>query len=81
MTRAELNKILELHKKWLNDEPDGKKANLYFADLRDADLSNAKLSGAKLDGVIYNATTAFFALQCPEEGALSAGRNAAAAKS
>ena len=83
MTRAELNKILELHKKWLNDEPDGKNANLHFAvlrnavlrdanlcnaDLRDADLCNAILSGAKLDGVIYNATTAFFALQCPEEG-------------
>ena len=88
MTQAELNKILELHRKWLNDEPDGKKANLSNPNLSNADLSNAnlsnanlcnanlffanlsdaKLSGAKLDGVIYDENTAFFALQCPEEG-------------
>ena len=33
MTQSELNKILELHEKWLNDEPDGKRANLGDADL------------------------------------------------
>ena len=133
MNKDELDKILELHKKWLNDEPDGKEANLSnadlsnanlfnanlrfadlsfadlsnanlsnadlrfahlnnadlrfanlylanlrhsdlhnsdlrFADLSNANLCNAKLSGAKLDGVIYDESTAFFALQCPEEG-------------
>lgn len=78
MTQVELNKTLELHKKWLNDEPNGKKADLRLTNLRLADLSNAdlrlanlcdaKLSGAKLDGVIYDENTAFFALQCPEEG-------------
>ena len=103
MNQTELNKILELHKKWLKNDSCGVKAdlcnsdlrhsNLRFADLRFADLRNsdlrnadlsnadlcntnlcntnlcdAKLSGAKLDGVIYDENTAFFALQCPEEG-------------
>lgn len=63
MNQVELDKILGLHKKWLNDDPRGVRANL-----RNSDLCNAKLSGAKLDGVIYNENTAFFALQCPEEG-------------
>ena len=43
-------------------------ANLRGADLRGADLSGANLRGADLSGVIYNENTAFFALQCPEEG-------------
>ena len=46
-TQEELNKILELHKKWLN----GEDANLSNADLSNADLSNADLSNADL----YNA--------------------------
>lgn len=33
-----LREILECHKKWINDEPGGKKANLREADLRKADL-------------------------------------------
>ena len=40
-----LKKILEAHKKWLNDEEGGKRA-----DLRDADLSYAELNGAELNG-------------------------------
>ena len=48
-------------------------ANLRGADLRGADFSGANLSYAHLRGtdlsdVEYNETTAFFALQCPEEG-------------
>ena len=50
MNSAELKTILDLHKKWLIKEPDGKRANLYMADLRGADLSGAYLSGAKLSG-------------------------------
>ena len=50
LNAQELNKILELHKKWLNDEPDGKRADLHGADLSDADLSGADLSGANLSG-------------------------------
>ena len=54
MTNRELKEILELHKKWLNNEADGKRANLrganlIRADLRGADLSEADLSEANLD--------------------------------
>ena len=48
MKENELKEVLELHKKWLNDEPDGEKANLSGADLSYADLSYANLSGANL---------------------------------
>ena len=78
MNQTELNKILDLHRKWLHNDPCGVKADfrhsdlrnsdLRYSDLRFANLYNAKLSGAKLDGVIYDENTAFFALQCPEEG-------------
>ena len=43
MTQEELNNVLELHKKWLNGEKGGVRA-----DLSDADLSVAYLSGADL---------------------------------
>ena len=43
MNSEELNKILELHKKWLNDEEGGVHANLRNADLRYADLRYADL--------------------------------------
>ena len=63
MTSAEIKKVLEVHKKWLNNEQGGEKANLRLAnlseaylyradlhrvDLREADLSEAELSGAYL---------------------------------
>ena len=48
MNAQELSKILKLHAKWLNDEPDGKIADLSDADLSDADLYCADLSGADL---------------------------------
>ena len=50
MTQEELAKILELHKKWLNSEEGGERANLSSADLSSADLSGANLSGANLSG-------------------------------
>ena len=43
-------------------------ADLRYADLRYANLRGADLIRANLSGVRYNETTAFFALQCPEEG-------------
>ena len=46
----DLKQILKLHKKWLNDEDGGKRANLSGADLRGADLSGADLRGAYLSG-------------------------------
>jgi hypothetical protein len=62
-TEEELKEILELHKKWLDDEDDGVKAdlrvtdlsfanlsctNLRFTDLRFSDLSSANLSSTDL---------------------------------
>ena len=78
MTQAKLNEILEKHRKWLNDEEGGERADLSGANLSGANLSGANLSWADLSGadlrgadlreVIYNENTAFFALCCPEEG-------------
>ena len=48
MTKQELQELLDKHKKWLNDEDGGKKANLRYANLRYADLKGADLKGADL---------------------------------
>ena len=48
MTQSEINKILELHKAWLNGDENGVKADLRGADLRGANLSGADLRGANL---------------------------------
>ena len=51
MTQCDLNTIIQLHEKWLNGEPEGKKA-----DLRNTDLSNTNLSGAILrDAILRDA--------------------------
>jgi len=44
----DLNKILDLHKKWLDNNPDGVRADLRGADLSRANLSRANLIGANL---------------------------------
>ena len=62
MTRKELRDVIKSHERWLNGG-DGKRANL-----RDADLSCADLSRADLSNIVFNEGTAFYALQCPEEG-------------
>ena len=49
MTKEELALILDKHKKWLNDDPDGERAYLSDADLRRVNLRGADLSGANLD--------------------------------
>ena len=52
----ELKKTLELHEKWLNDEPGGVRANLRDADLRYANLRDANLRDADLrDADLSNA--------------------------
>lgn len=48
MNQKELNKVLEDHEKWLNCEPDGKKAALRWANLTGAALTGANLTGAVL---------------------------------
>lgn len=50
MGAEKLSKILELHKKWINNEPGGEQANLGEADLVEADLRIANLRGADLRG-------------------------------
>ena len=50
MDQKELDKILELHKMWLNGGENGKCANLSDANLYDANLSDADLDGADLRG-------------------------------
>lgn len=49
LTQCELKFILDLHKKWLDSDPDGVLANLIGVDLRGADLSEADLSGTDVD--------------------------------
>ena len=48
MTTGKLQDILDKHKKWLNEEEGGERADLRGADLRGADLSGADISGADL---------------------------------
>ena len=43
-----LKEVLELHKKWLNDEKGGIRADLSYVNLRGADLSGADLRYADL---------------------------------
>ena len=53
MTQEELDKIVEQHKHWWNEDCEGwggMKANLRGADLRGADLCGADLRGADLRG-------------------------------
>lgn len=46
----DLQKVLELHKKWLNNELSGERADLRYADLRGANLRGADLRCADLRG-------------------------------
>lgn len=73
----ELKDILAKHKKWLNDEEGGERAdlrgadlsyvNLYGADLREADLADANLSGADLKSAdLKSADLRFADLQCAD---------------
>ena len=50
MTNEELKEILDKHHKWLYNEPDGERANLYGAGLRGANLYGADLRCADLYG-------------------------------
>jgi len=55
-TKEELQNILELHLKWINNESYGIKADLREADLRGADLRGADLRKANLreaENIIY----------------------------
>ena len=51
MEQKKLDEILKKHQKWLDNDPDGERANLRWADLRGADLQEANLQRADLQGV------------------------------
>ena len=51
MNKQKLNSILKKHKKWLNYEEDGERADLNGADLNNAKLSYANLGYANLSYV------------------------------
>ena len=48
ITQEELTEILEKHKKWLNKEPGGERAELRGCDLSGSDLCDCDLSGSDL---------------------------------
>jgi len=48
ITKEALQEILKKHLAWVNDEPEGKKADLSSANLRSADLRSANLRSADL---------------------------------
>lgn len=78
LTREELNKILEEHRHWVNEDCENwetMKADLCDANLRDADLCDANLCGADLcdanlcDAGLRNAKNVpYIPMVCPEEG-------------
>uniref|UniRef100_UPI003C6DBB54 pentapeptide repeat-containing protein n=1 Tax=Parvibacter caecicola TaxID=747645 RepID=UPI003C6DBB54 len=50
MDKHQIETMLDLHRKWLYDEPGGERANLRGANLRGANLRGANLEGANLEG-------------------------------
>ena len=50
MKDEELREILEKHRKWLNNEDGGERADLHGTDLQEADLRRANLQEADLHG-------------------------------
>ena len=50
MEEKQLKNVLELHQKWINEEPGGERAYLQGANLREANLREANLRGADLWG-------------------------------
>ena len=78
MTQEKLNKILENHKHWLNEDCEGwenMRADLRYADLRYADLREVNLYGADLRRAdlryadLYGAKNVpFIPYSCPDFG-------------
>lgn len=71
MTNEEIKEIIEKHQHWMKEDCKGWEE--MRANLRGADLCDANLCGAKnISSVLSNASTAFFAIGCPEKGAFTA---------
>ena len=80
-TQEKLNKILENHKHWLNEDCEGwenMRADLRNADLRNANLRNADLWNANLWNVnlgnanLWSAKNIRVCITCPDEGSFIA---------
>lgn len=70
ITKEELTEILRKHKLWLQDDPNGERANLGDAYLRGANLIGADLCLADLGGAnLIGAKNLYCPICCPEEGA------------
>ena len=68
LTQKQINKILEGHKHWLNEDCKGWEtmiADFSSCDLRGANLSGADLGGANLSGA---KEVPYIPMVCPEEG-------------
>ncbi len=65
ITKAELAEILDKHKKWLNNEEGGERADLHEADLYGADLCDANLREANLSRAnLHEANLSYADLCC-----------------
>lgn len=78
MTKEELSAVLEAHKKWVNGEPGGKRANLSGANLSGANLRDAYLIGANLRYANLSGAEnlPFIPYACPDTGAFTAWKKA-----
>ena len=74
MDEKKLNTILEKHRKWVNNEPDGERVNLEWAHLAGANLAGAHLERAHLEWAhLEGANLDFssgFSFQCSSFGAI-----------
>ena len=75
MTKEELKNVLDLHRKWLNCEKGGVRANMRGADMRGADMRDANMRGANMRGADMQGadmrgakSIPFLPLACPEKG-------------
>ena len=77
MTKEELDKVLELHKKWLDGDSAGKRANLHGTHLIGKDLHGANLCEADLNGACLCGADLYGAnLSCADlHGAVLSGAN------
>ena len=48
MTQEELDKTIQLHQKWLNNDPEGVRANMSGANMRSTNMRDANMSGANM---------------------------------
>ena len=53
MTREKLDALVELHKKWLNNDLSGKRLVLKDVNLSFVNLCNTDLRGADLRGAVF----------------------------